>query len=44
MRYDFKARKLSKEKPVIFKLDNVIYEVEITMARGGYELACKEIK
>ena len=35
---------ISKEKPVIFKLDNVIYEVEITMARGGYELACKEIK
>ncbi|WP_347299508.1 hypothetical protein [Clostridium perfringens] len=28
----------------MFKLDNVIYEVEITMARGGYELACKEIK
>lgn len=35
---------ISKEKPVIFKLDNVIYEVEITLARGGYELICKELK
>lgn len=35
---------ISKEKPVIFKLDNVIYEVEIKLARGGYELICKELK
>ncbi|MDK0862479.1 DUF4318 domain-containing protein [Clostridium perfringens] len=35
---------ISKEKPVIFKLDNVIYEVEITLARGGYELIFKELK
>ncbi|EOU1682430.1 DUF4318 domain-containing protein [Clostridium perfringens] len=35
---------ISKEKPVIFKLDNVIYEVEITLSRGGYELICKELK
>lgn len=35
---------ISKEKPVIFKLDNVIYEVEITLARGSYELICKELK
>ncbi|ELC8442621.1 DUF4318 domain-containing protein [Clostridium perfringens] len=32
---------ISKEKPVTFKLDNVVYEVEITMARGGYQLNCK---
>lgn len=35
---------ISKEKPVTFKLDNVVYEAEVTMARGGYQLTCKEVK
>lgn len=35
---------ISKEKPVIFKIDDGIYEVNIEMARGGYYLSCKEVK
>ncbi|MEN8435361.1 DUF4318 domain-containing protein [Clostridium septicum] len=35
---------VSKEKPVSFKQGNVLYEVEISMARGGYMLICTEAK
>lgn len=35
---------ISKEKPIIFKLENEMYEVTIKMARGGYYLSCREIK
>ena len=34
---------ISKEKPVTFKIEDGIYEVEVGMARGGYILSCKEI-
>lgn len=32
------------EKPVSFRQGNVLYEVDVTMGRGGYVLHCKEIK
>ncbi len=35
---------LSEESPVTFKKNNLIYEVEIKMARGGYILTCIETK
>lgn len=35
---------ISKEKPVIFKIEDGIYEVDIKMARGGYYLSCREVK
>lgn len=35
---------INKEKPVSFKIEDVVYEVEIKMARGGYILHCKEIQ
>lgn len=38
------AEFISKEKPVIFKIEDGIYEVDIKMARGGYYLSCREIK
>ena len=35
---------ISKKIPVIFKIEDGIYEVSIEMARGGYYLSCKEVK
>jgi hypothetical protein len=35
---------ISKTKPVIFKIEDGTYEVDIKMARGGYILFCKEVK
>jgi hypothetical protein len=35
---------ISKEKPVIFKIEDGIYEVDIKMAGGGYILLCREVK
>ena len=34
---------ISKEKPVIFKIEDGTYEVVIKMARGGYILICREV-
>lgn len=31
---------ISRETPVSFKMGNIIYEVEVRMARGGYMLVC----
>lgn len=44
LKEEIKVEFISKEKPVTFKLENVVYEVEVTMARGGYQLTCKEVK
>lgn len=38
------AELISKISPVSFKSEGIIYEVEVSMARGGYILICKEIK
>ena len=35
---------MNKEKPVSFKQENIIYEVKVEMARGGYILICTEVK
>ncbi|GAA0759915.1 hypothetical protein SDC9_112512 [bioreactor metagenome] len=35
---------ISKENPVIFKIEDGTYEVSIKMARGGYYLSCREVK
>lgn len=35
---------ISKDKPVIFKIEDGTYEVNIQMARGGYYLSCREVK
>jgi hypothetical protein len=35
---------ISKEKPVIFKIEDGIYEVDIKMSRGGYIILCREVK
>ncbi|MGG7177143.1 MerR family transcriptional regulator [Clostridium paraputrificum] len=34
---------VSEEKPVTFYLNGVLYNTEITTARGGYVLHCKEV-
>ncbi len=33
----------SKVNPITFYLENVIYRVEIKMARGGYYISCSEV-
>ncbi|MGN4443988.1 DUF4318 domain-containing protein [Bacillus cereus group sp. MYBK79-1] len=33
----------SKVKPITFYLENVMYSVEIKMARGGYYISCSEV-
>ncbi len=33
----------SKVKPITFYLENVMYRVEIKMARGGYYISCSEV-
>lgn len=33
----------SKVKPITFCLENVMYRVEIKMARGGYYISCSEV-
>lgn len=35
---------ISKQKPVTFYLDDISYVAEISMARGGYYIRCKEYK
>lgn len=35
---------ISMEKPVIFKIEDGTYEVDIKMERGGYFLSCREVK
>lgn len=35
---------ISKENPVIFKIEDGIYEVNIKISRGGYCLFCREVK
>lgn len=34
---------ISKENPVSFKMKEVLYEVEVSRARFGYILICKEV-
>lgn len=33
---------VSTQQPISFRLDNVPYIAEISMARGGYYIHCKE--
>ncbi|MEC0901095.1 MULTISPECIES: DUF4318 domain-containing protein [Bacillus] len=33
----------SKVKPITFYLEEVLYRVEIKMARGGYYISCSEV-
>jgi hypothetical protein len=40
LEYEF----VSRINPVTFRLEDGLYEVEVTMLRGGYLLLCKEVK
>lgn len=33
----------SREKPITFYLEGVLYSAEVSLSRGGYVLHCKEL-
>lgn len=33
---------VSTQKPITFRLNNVLYNAEVSMIRGGYYIHCKE--
>lgn len=38
-----KCEFVSKNNPVTFRLDGILYKTTVNMSRGGYCLLCKEV-